>query len=174
MSSDTKFSPEHHESSEFEDNERNAGPSRLLEAVRLGLTVIGFFIAIVIVGTSANNLQIYNQTHLSEEFQLPLWPFDFNLGPTIALVACGAIMMGSSITSLLVSKVPSVSFPVILSSFNADPSASLQSFDSYIFHSWLCLCRDRRSRRRDVLLLRHQCFCLRGHNPELVLSLGGC
>jgi len=113
MSSHTKqpsFSPEYQESSQFEDNDKTSS-SRVLEAVRLGLTVLAFFVAIVIVGTSADNLKVYNQTHVSDDFQLPLWPFNFNLGPTIALVACGAIMIVSSAVSIAVSKVPSVSSP---------------------------------------------------------------
>lgn len=110
MSSITKpsFSPEYHESSQFDENEKRPGPSRVLEAARLGLTVFAFFVAVIIVGASGHNLKIYNDTHVSDEFQLPLWPFDFNLGPSIALVACGSIMIVSTIASLLVSKVPSV------------------------------------------------------------------
>jgi hypothetical protein len=109
MSSDTKpsFSPEYHESSQFEDNDKSSS-SRVLDAARLGPTVLALSMAIVIVGTSADNLKIYNQTHVSEDFQLPLWPFSFDLGPNIALVACGAIMIASSILSIAVSKVPSV------------------------------------------------------------------
>lgn len=102
------FSPEYHESSQFEDNDKTSS-SRLLEAVRLGLSVLALFVAVVIVGTSAYNLKVYNQTHVSEDFQLPLWPFNFNLGPTIALVACGAIMIVSNAVSIAVSKLSSVS-----------------------------------------------------------------
>jgi hypothetical protein len=114
MSAERKpqFSPEYHESSSFEDQptQRNGSmKDRILEVIRLGLTVLSLILGIIIVGTSGDNLAVYSRTHLGDEYQLPLWPYDFNLGPIIALVACGSIMVLTSAISLLVTKVPAVS-----------------------------------------------------------------
>lgn len=111
MGSDIKqasFSPEYHESSQFDHNERHPGPSRALEAGRMGLSILALASAIGILATSAHNLKIYNDTHVSNEFLLPLWPFEFNLGPSIALVACGSIMIVAATASLLAGKIPAV------------------------------------------------------------------
>ena len=102
------FTPEYHESSQFDHNERQPGPSRVLEAVRSGLSILALVIAVIILGTSAGNLKTYNDTHVPNDFLLPLWPFDFNLGPSIALVACSTIMLAAAAASLASGKVPSV------------------------------------------------------------------
>ncbi|OBT85027.1 hypothetical protein VE02_04962 [Pseudogymnoascus sp. 03VT05] len=113
MGSDIKqasFLPEYHESSQFEQfdhNERHPGPSRALEAGRMGLAILALASAVAILATSAHNLKIYNDTHVSNEFLLPLWPFEFNLGPSIALVVCGSIMIVAATGSLLAGKIPS-------------------------------------------------------------------
>lgn len=114
MGSDIKqasFSPEYHESSQLDHNERHPGPSRALEASRMGLSIIALASAVGILATSAHNLKIYNDTHVANDFLLPLWPFEFNLGPSIALVACGSIMIVAAMTSLLAGKIPSVRVP---------------------------------------------------------------
>lgn len=82
---------------------------RVVESARLGLTVLALVSAIVIVGTSAETLGVYNKTHLSQNFFLPLWPTDFDIRPTIALIVCGAIIVLTSAISLAVSKLPTVS-----------------------------------------------------------------
>ncbi|KFZ02333.1 hypothetical protein V500_00329 [Pseudogymnoascus sp. VKM F-4518 (FW-2643)] len=113
MGSDIKqasFSPEYHESSQFDHNERHPGPSRALEASRMGLSIIALASAVGILATSAHNLKIYNDTHVANDFLLPLWPFEFNLGPSIALVACGSIMIVAAIASLLAGKIPSLRY----------------------------------------------------------------
>jgi hypothetical protein len=96
--------------SQFDDEQRtlNTGPSRVLDAVRLGLTVLALAVSIVIVGTSANNLKVYRQTHMDPDWQLNLWPQEFNLGPSIALVVCGSVMLLASVLGLAGDKVPAV------------------------------------------------------------------
>jgi len=85
-----------------------ANKTRVLESVRLGLIVLTFLMALTILGTSGDALAVYNRTHISSDFLLPLWPVDFNLGPTIALVAGGSIVLVSSAISLAGSKTPAV------------------------------------------------------------------
>jgi len=111
--------------SEFQEWSPDAGhqkavrTSRAIESTRLGLTVLALLSAITIVGTSADTLAVYNKTHLGEEFFLALWPSDFDIRPTTALVICGSIIILSSAASLAVSRVPSIrSKPFIHSSIS--------------------------------------------------------
>lgn len=100
------------EISEFEgpvEERRKFGTAHVAESVRLALTVLALLMAMSIVGTTANSLAVYNKTHVSDDYLLPLWPVQFNLGPTIALVTGGSIIILSSAISLIVSKVPAVS-----------------------------------------------------------------
>jgi hypothetical protein len=90
-------------------DEKTGGTARRVESVRLGLTVLALLAGMTILGTSADVLAVYNQTHLGQDFLLPLWPSDFNIGPNIALIACGAIVILASAVSLLISKVQYVS-----------------------------------------------------------------
>lgn len=82
--------------------------TRTIEAVRLGLTTLALLAGTTIVGVSADILSVYNMTHLSEDFLLPLWPTNFNIRPSIALVTCGVIVLVASAVSLTASKIPSV------------------------------------------------------------------
>jgi hypothetical protein len=86
-----------------------APAARIVEPVRLGLTLLALLSSIVIVGISAETLGTYHSTHLSEAYLLPLWPADFDIRPTSALVACGAVIVVFSALSLVVSMVPAVS-----------------------------------------------------------------
>ena len=101
------------EISDFETHvepRQSFGTARVTESVRLGLTVLTLLMALSIVGTTADSLAVYNKTHIANDFLLPLWPIQFNLGPTIALVTGGSIIILSNTMSLIGSKVPAVSF----------------------------------------------------------------
>jgi len=86
---------------------------RLVESARLGLTVLALLSAVAIVGTSAETLGVYNKTHIGEDYFLPLWPTDFDIRPTIALITCGAIIVLTSAISVAVSKIPAVRSPLL-------------------------------------------------------------
>lgn len=176
MGSDMKqpsFSPEYHESSQFDHNERHPGPSRALEAGRMGLSILALASAVGILATSAHNLKIYNDTHVSNEFLLPLWPFEFNLGPSIALVACGSIMIVAAAMSLLAGKIPSVRPPYITRPnlpLTSQP-VPLQHLPPHSAHSPVCLLWPRFRHRRNLLLLRRQRLRRYCYTPELVMPL---
>lgn len=89
--------------------QQKTGPARLVESVGLGLTVLALLSSIVIVGTAGDTLGVYNKTTLGPEFPLSLWPSEFDLRPTVALVTGGTIIMLSSIAFLVATKVPAVS-----------------------------------------------------------------
>ncbi|RYP41228.1 hypothetical protein DL769_011602 [Monosporascus sp. CRB-8-3] len=77
---------------------------RLADSMRIGLTGLALLSGLAILGTSADALAVYNATHLPSEYHLPLWPVDFDLRPTIALVTGSAIVVVVSAVSLVFSK----------------------------------------------------------------------
>ncbi|KAI1378198.1 hypothetical protein F4677DRAFT_385860 [Hypoxylon crocopeplum] len=78
---------------------------RLVDGARIALTGLALLCALTILGTSADTLAVYNETHLSSDFHLPLWPDKFDIRPTIALVVGSSIVVIASIASLISSKV---------------------------------------------------------------------
>ncbi|KAH6681797.1 hypothetical protein B0J14DRAFT_577184 [Halenospora varia] len=98
--------------SDFEEFETPAAgnnkTSRMVEAAVSGLNVLALCSSLAIVGTAGETLSTYNTTHLAQEYLLPLWPTEFDLRPTTALVACGAVLIVSSAVSLAASFVPAV------------------------------------------------------------------
>jgi hypothetical protein len=83
--------------------------TKILDSARLGLTFFALLSSIVIVGTSSHTLGTFHSTHLGEEYLLPLWPTNFDLRPTNALVACGVFIIFFSALSLITCSVPAVS-----------------------------------------------------------------
>lgn len=74
---------------------RAASPKlRTLAAVdgaRTALAVLALCAGITVLGVSADALAVYDATHVSADYLLPLWPQGLDARPTVALVACGAI-----------------------------------------------------------------------------------
>jgi hypothetical protein len=112
MESKSQFQPE---VNEFEPRQaafdKNAKTARAAESIRLTLMTLALLAGLTIVGTSANTLSVYNKTHLSSDFLLPLsgvWPSEFDLRPTIALVSCGSVIAVTSGIALIASKTSSV------------------------------------------------------------------
>ncbi|CZT50448.1 uncharacterized protein RSE6_11431 [Rhynchosporium secalis] len=87
---------------------QKSGAFRAVESVGLGLTVLALLLSVTIVGTAGDTLGVYNKTTLGSGFPIALWPRDFDLRPTVALVTCGTIIMLSSITFLIATKVPAI------------------------------------------------------------------
>jgi len=98
--------------SEFETRhvgyEKSVRTARSVESVRLGLTALALLAGISIVGTSADTLSVYNTTTLSGDYFLAIWPTEFDLRPTIALVTCGAIITIASTVSIVASRLPPI------------------------------------------------------------------
>ncbi|KAI0114829.1 hypothetical protein F4814DRAFT_294685 [Daldinia grandis] len=78
---------------------------RLVDSARIGLTGLALLCGLTILGTAADTLAVYNATHLSSDYHLPLWPDQFDLRPTVALVVGSTIVVIANIISLLCSKV---------------------------------------------------------------------
>lgn len=108
------------ESSSFEapsihgQQQKGSKMIRVVESVGTGLEVLALLAAITIVGTAADALAVYNTTSLGEEYLLPLWPADFNMRPSVALVACGSIIILASAASLVHSRISAVGTPLCL------------------------------------------------------------
>ncbi|KAI0184671.1 hypothetical protein EV127DRAFT_515941 [Xylaria flabelliformis] len=85
--------------------QKQQGTIRLLNSVRVGLTVLALLSGITILGTSANAIMVYNNTHVSKGFNLALWPDEFDLRPTVALVVGSSLVILANLISLIFSKV---------------------------------------------------------------------
>lgn len=79
-----------------------------LDSIRVGLTLLALAAGITILGVSADALAVYDATHVSADFLLPLWPNDFDLRPTVALVVGSTIVIVASAVSLAASKMQHV------------------------------------------------------------------
>jgi len=150
----------HAESSSFDaptlTPQRSSKMARVVESAGLGLTVLALLAAITVVVTAADALAVYNTTSLPSDHAslLPLWPADFNKRPSVALVACGSIVILASALSLIHSKVSSIrNAPFIHSSVGfVGPTIGLiaglvatsffygvnASSTTYTLHSWSC------------------------------------
>jgi hypothetical protein len=79
-----------------------------VDGIRVGVTVLALCMGISILGLSGDALNVYNSTSLPHEYLLPLWPDEFNLRPTVALVVGAVFITIANIASLMASKVSSV------------------------------------------------------------------
>jgi hypothetical protein len=93
--------------------------ARVVESAGIGLTILALLAAITIVVTAADALAVYNTTSLpgDHSYLLPLWPADFNMRPSVALVTCGSVIVLVSASSLIVSKVSAVT-PLFSTQYN--------------------------------------------------------
>ncbi|KAK8855910.1 hypothetical protein PGQ11_011822 [Apiospora arundinis] len=105
MSNETKVTAS---SSDFEVDPRDVAYQghvksiRLADSVRVGLTALALLCGLTILGTSSDALMVYNTTNVSH---LPLWPQQFDLRPSVALVVGSVIVVLTKIVSLVFSKV---------------------------------------------------------------------
>lgn len=153
---------------------------RLVDSARIGLTVFSLLCGLTVLGTSGDTLAVYNTTHLSSDFHLPLWPDQFDLRPTVALVVGSSILVIANIVSLLFSKVKVVSTTPSRNPLNAllghanSPKASEPDFCSHVSFFrcallWVHGCHDR----HDLLLCRQRLYYKR-YAAELELPMGIC
>ncbi|KAK4074379.1 hypothetical protein V8C40DRAFT_245400 [Trichoderma camerunense] len=107
--------------------------TRLINVVhggRIALTILALAAGITVLGVSANSLMVYHQTYLPSDFYLPLWPSQFDLRPTAALVAGGVVVTVTNIVSLLFSKIQalrSLTGPHAIASLAAPAAAFIAS-----------------------------------------------
>jgi hypothetical protein len=87
---------------------------RLVDIIRVGLTALALLCGLTVLGTSGDALAAYNTTSLPSDYFLPLWPDEFDLRPTLALVAGSIVVVVLNILSLVFSKTPMVSLRMFL------------------------------------------------------------
>ncbi|GJN80635.1 hypothetical protein PLIIFM63780_004162 [Purpureocillium lilacinum] len=80
----------------------------VIHALRVAMTLLALLSGITILGLSANSLAVYKNTHVPDDYLLALWPHQFDLRPTTALIAGSAIVIVANAVSLLASKTTSV------------------------------------------------------------------
>lgn len=104
-------------SSEFETDSRDQHlqskirTACVVDSARIGATVLALLISLSVLGVSANTLRTYDDTKIPSDVEVfpSLWPEEFNIRPTVALVAGSAIIFVTNIVALCFSKVPTVS-----------------------------------------------------------------
>ncbi len=108
--------------------------SQLITSVHLGLTVLSLLSALTIVGTSASTLEVYNTTRLGKGQFLSIWPNEFDIRPTVALVTCGTIILVSSVLGLIVAKIPAVRLsPSLLPSSSLSHPSKKKTYSNNTF-----------------------------------------
>lgn len=118
MSQKSQFSPEisSYPSSPTSYTRAPPKPStaqRATSSAHQGLNILILFIGLTIVATQAAAVAVFRQTYNPASLRvLALWPAKFDLGPSIAVLVAGSVVVIGSAAVLVVSKVPSVSaFP---------------------------------------------------------------
>lgn len=92
--------------------------NRLIHWARLGLSALITIAAIAIVACEAVPLRHYNDTSKWSSDDLPLWPVNFDVRPTIAALACGCVITALNFVYVVVALIPSVSVSPTPSQFH--------------------------------------------------------
>ena len=82
--------------------------TKLLSSIRIATSLITLALSIAIIACADNSLRAYTSTNLGGEFFLPLWPAKVDLRPTRAVLACGTVILVSSVVYLAAALSPSV------------------------------------------------------------------
>ncbi|KAE8350883.1 hypothetical protein BDV28DRAFT_29756 [Aspergillus coremiiformis] len=78
-----------------------------LRWVRLGLAVILFSIAVSIIACEAVPLKHYQVTSAYGKVGLYLWPMNFDIRPTVALLSCGCVIAFLNLAYTIAALLPS-------------------------------------------------------------------
>lgn len=116
MSSNSSTAGSHPYSTDMEEStflKRN----RLIHWARFGLSVLITIAAIAAVACEAVPLRHYNDTSKWSSDDLPLWPVNFDLRPTIAALACGCVITALNLVYVVAALLPSVSTSATLSQY---------------------------------------------------------
>lgn len=107
--SSSEFEVESHEPQQDVYLQSKVKNLRITDAARISVTAFALLCGLAILGLSADAVNVYNTTNLPGDYMLPLWPADFDLRPTVALIVGSSIVVMSNIAALVCSKVPHVS-----------------------------------------------------------------
>ncbi|KAJ3494411.1 hypothetical protein NLG97_g4094 [Lecanicillium saksenae] len=94
---------------EIEADDRRTVPKigmlRVVDTLRIGLSVLALAAGAAVLGLAANTLAVYKATSLPADYMLHLWPEEFDVRPTNSLIACGALVLVANSLALTMSKV---------------------------------------------------------------------
>lgn len=80
---------------------------RKVNSSRVALTAVALVAGLTALSLSADTLRVYENTHVPAEYMLPLWPDEFDIRPTVALVAGSVVVVIANTMSLFATKVSS-------------------------------------------------------------------
>src|SRR5690625_100016 len=95
-----------------EQESKHLKRSKILHWVKLGLSVVILGTATTVVGCEAHALRHYKETRNFEKWWLALWPQEFDLRPTMALLGAGIAIMVTVLVYMIVAAFPSVCSPI--------------------------------------------------------------
>lgn len=152
---------------------------RTVDTARVGVTAAALLMGLSVLGVSANTLRVHHNTNISSDYFLPLWPDEFSIRPTMALVAGSVFVVVSSILSLAFSKVSSVCsqsiFPLTLPHILTPLTlATIQTNRSHLPHLRLTRCGTHRSPRGRYPLLFYQCLRYRRYLHLMDVQMASC
>ncbi|EAW07185.1 uncharacterized protein ACLA_018890 [Aspergillus clavatus NRRL 1] len=81
--------------------------NRHLGWIQLGVSIICLSCALAAVGCEAVPYQHYRSTSAFEEAGLALWPLNFDLQPTIAILSCGCVIALQNLVYIIAALLPS-------------------------------------------------------------------
>jgi hypothetical protein len=93
---------------------------RMLHWVRIAISIFVVGAGAAIVACEAHALHTYNVTNLSNQWFLPLWPQHFDLTPSVAILAGGAVILSMNLLYLASAIIPSVSSLTLEGKFHFD------------------------------------------------------
>lgn len=110
MNSASSFSGSYHASCTSDAGEDTyLKRTRILHCLRVGIAVTLLVVAVAVIGCEAVPLQHYRKTSPMSHAWLTLWPVNFDLRPTTALLACGCVIAFQVSIYLSAALIPSVS-----------------------------------------------------------------
>ena len=104
----TSFLNDRHSASSAQEEAYLKHASRL-RVIRFILSFLTLGTAGAAVGLTAHTLKTYNDTRLSKNWHLPLWPIDIDIKPTLGVLIPASIAAFSSLIYILIALIPSVS-----------------------------------------------------------------
>lgn len=82
--------------------------NRMIHLARLGLSILMTVGAVAIIACEAVPLSHYKDTSKWASDDLPLWPLNFDLRPTIAALSCGCVITALNFVYVIAALLPSV------------------------------------------------------------------
>lgn len=168
--------------------------NRLIHLARLGLSILITIAGIATIACEAVPLRHYNDTSKWASDDLPLWPMNFDLRPTIAALACGCVITALNLVYVISALLPSPHSRIkLLNSYSSlsaisgfiaalvgiifiiyRPSSNYPSgfSNNETLHSWTCKWKTGANGDTTPVHFSRDCTNTRAGFAMLCLSLG--